>query len=308
MRKNRIIYLVVGVVVVLLYVLLPGWLSSTLLLLYVLLPGLSVLMSWPLARMSRLRLRVPSTAEMGETVQIRYEIAGWMPVLPGQSELRICHLQTDAEWPCTLPAELTGVHCGGFVCRLQRCRMYDYLGLFPLKMLHRVTAKIVVRPAPVPVKQIPELPRRLTTSWRSKPGGGFSENYELRPYRPGDPLRQIHWKTTAKTGKLIYRETMVPNRAMARLQLDLNGTPEELDRKLGRLRWMGENLLERDVPFDVQALTGNGLQTWQVSDGEGMLRMLDALLSCPGIRKGTVLDTSSEALWNMYIGGEPDEA
>lgn len=28
--------------------------------------------------------------------------------------------------------------------------------------------------------------------------GAYAEEHELRPYRPGDPMRTVHWKLTAK--------------------------------------------------------------------------------------------------------------
>ncbi len=36
--------------------------------------------------------------------------------------------------------------------------------------------------------------------------GNADEFISLRDYRPGDPMRRIHWKSLAKTGKLIIRE------------------------------------------------------------------------------------------------------
>ena len=65
------------------------------------------------------------------------------------------------------------------------------------------------------------LPRRyrlpefeLPGSRKNHPGGlsyassvGDSEEFlSLRDYRPGDPLRRIHWRSWAKTGKLIVKE------------------------------------------------------------------------------------------------------
>lgn len=32
--------------------------------------------------------------------------------------------------------------------------------------------------------------------------------YDLRPYRVGDPLKQIHWKLTAKVDELTVREPL----------------------------------------------------------------------------------------------------
>lgn len=43
-------------------------------------------------------------------------------------------------------------------------------------------------------------------NWRSRAGAG-AELINLREYRPGDPLRVVHWKATARRGKLLVRET-----------------------------------------------------------------------------------------------------
>lgn len=72
-----------------------------------------------------------------------------------------------------------------------------------------------------PVDRLPVLPTRLAvavppaTSQRQwQPGGvhlaqrvGDAEEFRsLRDYRPGDPLRAIHWRSFARTGKPVVRE------------------------------------------------------------------------------------------------------
>src|SRR5580693_6127303 len=47
--------------------------------------------------------------------------------------------------------------------------------------------------------------RRMGQLPMRTPGLG-SEPYALRPYRPGDPLAKIHWKATARHGRLVSRE------------------------------------------------------------------------------------------------------
>ena len=47
------------------------------------------------------------------------------------------------------------------------------------------------------------LPRTTRTIIRGKEDG----TGDIRPYRPGDPVRRIHWKLSAKKGELLIRET-----------------------------------------------------------------------------------------------------
>jgi uncharacterized protein (DUF58 family) len=151
------------------------------------------------------------------------------------------------------------------------------------------------------------LDQPIPKAWRPKPGGGYAENHELRLYRPGDNIQQIHWKLSSKTGKLILREPMEPIQGLFLLRLDLNGSPEVLDRKLGRLLWLGNQLLERELPFRIQALTGKGILNLPVSREAQLLRALDRLLlSCPAV-EGSLLDRPELADWQYFIGGDANE-
>jgi uncharacterized protein (DUF58 family) len=81
----------------------------------------------------------------------------------------------------------------------------DPLGLFVYNKLFKVHSEIVVYPVPEDVKDIilsgaerygsRELPIAATRGSGLDPDG-------VRQYIPGDPLRRMHWKSTARTGKL----------------------------------------------------------------------------------------------------------
>ena len=43
-------------------------------------------------------------------------------------------------------------------------------------------------------------------------GYDLSEVYQLREYRPGDSLRQMHWKLSGKLDRLVIREASLPVR------------------------------------------------------------------------------------------------
>jgi uncharacterized protein (DUF58 family) len=48
---------------------------------------------------------------------------------------------------------------------------------------------------------------RRPGKYRSRQGSG-AELLNLREYRPGDPMRTVHWKATARLGRLLVRETV----------------------------------------------------------------------------------------------------
>ncbi len=83
------------------------------------------------------------------------------------------------------------------------------LGLFNSRRRIPLLDRIVVLPKIYPVS-----PVTLPGMRQFQPGGvtlassvGDAEEFiSLREYRPGDPLRHIHWKSWAKTGKPIVKE------------------------------------------------------------------------------------------------------
>lgn len=56
---------------------------------------------------------------------------------------------------------------------------------------------------------------------RGQMGGTEEEFLSLRDYRPGDPIKQIHWPSSAKTRKLIVKETQSLSRARCGIILDV---------------------------------------------------------------------------------------
>ena len=167
---------------------------------------------------------------------------------------------------------------------------------------------MIIRPKPVAPAVIPAVRDIRPRRWIPKPGGGFAENHELRLYRPGDSLNQIHWKLTAKTGKWILREPMEPVRGRMLVTMTLRGTPEALDRKFGRLLWLGAYLLEQDIRYEILALTGEGLLTFQVQNRNELYKAADRLLCTPAAETGSIREYVFDASWQYHIGGEADEA
>lgn len=283
------------------------WFSWILLLTLVLFPLLSLLLSLgAILRMSLGPSAAPHIpAGMDESIQLKVYYKNPMP--PVTSKICITKPITGEKWILSPGDKLPTGHCGGLIATLYKPRIYDYLGLFQFRIKKVYDCTIFVWPQTKPMDVPPDLTQYLARSWRPKPGGGYAENHEIRQYNPGDNLNQIHWKLSAKVGSLMLREPMEPERGLMLLTMDLRGSPQELDTKFGRLLWLSNWLLDHQIMFDIRAFTGNGIESWVITDVWSLQKCVEALLCTPYAEEGSILDRNFSAAWQHHIGGEPDE-
>jgi uncharacterized protein (DUF58 family) len=64
---------------------------------------------------------------------------------------------------------------------------------------------------------------------------GRSEPYALREYRPGDPPHKIHWKATARHGRLISRDDTWEHGSRVTVLLDCGRAMASVDESRGKL-------------------------------------------------------------------------
>lgn len=307
MKTNRLIYftaLGAGAAFFLTYQEWVGWLVLRLLLL---LPWFSLILSLPAMLTFRVETKLPAAVVRETRTMVRLVGLCRLPVPPFRGKLRVTRLTTGETWQQTTGTSLPTEHCGGLQVAPEGTWVYDYLGLFGMPVRKKEGAVVTVRPTKMPLEKIPDLERFLARSWRPKFGGGYAENHELRHYRPGDSLNQVHWKLSAKTGKLILREPMQRSQGLVLLTMNLRGDAPELDRKFGRLLWLGSRLLEKEVSFRLCCLTAEGIQSWQVSTEADLAEAVDRLLCSRPARQGDIRDREFGASWQRHMGGEPDE-
>ena len=67
-------------------------------------------------------------------------------------------------------------------------------------------------------------------------------------------------------------------------------------------------LVEKDVRFEIRALTADGVQSSWVQTEQELSKAIDTLLCAGEAKEGSIRDFGFAASWQYHIGGEPDEA
>lgn len=283
------------------------WFSWFWLVLVLTMPWISLLFSLPAMLTVKATLRCPPKARQNVPVRTALQIRSFMPAPPIQCTIRVSNSLTGESF-LGIPGELLPMeHCGLVTISYPQLYVYDYMGLFRRKLKKAQTRKLYIEPRPVPTNKPLEPAGKTVSLWRPKAGGGFSEVHDLRLYRPGDDLRNIHWKMAAKTGKLIYREPMEPVQQGYLLNIALTGNPDELDRKLGQLLFVSQSLLQQGLPHRIRCLHKNGTTGFDIANETDWETCLHSILGFSKAEGGALLG-SEDALWQHHIGGDSHES
>ena len=297
MAGRRFLYLLVLLGSAVFYIAYGQWLAFLVLVTVLAVPWISLALSLPAIFRFRAAPAGPQWTGMHQECELWLLGSCAWPMPPFQGQLRLRRLMTGESWRYRENKGVPTDHCGGFLVTAEKVRICDYLGLFAFPVRKKDTLTVLVRPEPLEVPVPEDLRRQVARAWKPKFGGGFAENHELRLYRPGDSLNQVHWK-------LSLREPMEPRLGRVLLTLNLRGTPAELDRMLGRLLWLGTAIGEQGLAFEIRALTGNGVLTLAVSGEEDLKKAVDTLLCTPAAREGDLREQTFEAAWQYHIGGD----
>lgn len=283
------------------------WFSSLALLGVLYLPVMALAVSLPAMLLTKVVVDNPAYLPLGTEQRPCLSTRGFFPAPSVVGKIWVTRVTTGENWRLKKNMALPTDHCGQLLCSVTRGRIFDYLGLFFLPIRKRGQTGVIVRPQPEKVDQLPQLERYISASWRPKAGGGFAENHELRLYRPGDNLTQIHWKLSAKTGKYIVREAMEPTKSRMILEMELRGNSTVLDKKFARLAGVSNYLLQRGLRHELRVLTGRGIVSLSVDSKQKQEEAIDNLLSMPPASPEAKME-SIPAAWQYRIGGGDDDA
>lgn len=248
-----------------------GYLVHLMFLVLLLLPWLSLALSLPVMLSLRVRLEVRETCVLrgGSLIyQCRTSAPTGLPL----SRLRVTLLWTDRQAPGRRPRRvvlegwgsaglepaeelLSLAHCGVGTLSVRRVQVWDALGLFVLRRPCPPPVDVLIGPGETEADPFREWEEPPVPTQPLRPAPfGLGEDYDLRAYRPGDPMRSVHWKLSSKQDELIVREPLAPLPPTLLLTFDHFGSREALDLRLELLQKASRQLLERSRPHTIRWL------------------------------------------------------
>ena len=260
MTINRLIYVLTLVASFIFYMLYPPWISWYLFVIVMMLLPADLFVSLPGMLTKGMLMSAPSVLEMGEDAVLKlttthkksYPVRGIIAKLhvSGDDFSVVCRVRCPADKNGQREVTIDTTQSGITIFRLKRITTVSLLGLFSLPFSESEKVSVLVLPAPV--KPANTIALQHGTHLRPKPGGGFSEEHDMRMYRQGDPVRSIHWKISAKFDSLVIREPLVPPPHSRLVHIKAWKNASERDLILGRLRWVSNYMLKKQLPFYVR--------------------------------------------------------
>jgi uncharacterized protein (DUF58 family) len=199
---------------------------------------------------------------------------------------------------------LSTEECGFLAPEFRRGHVYDALGLFriPVRM-PKLEPMAILPPARCP-DPLPRLDQFLQQQTKPRPGGGYSEMHDHRAYRPGDPVKDIHWKLSLKTDTLVVREPLEPVKRRVILALRTPRGAKTRAVSLGNFRWLSQWLLDSGVAHEAVWMDGASLRQQEVRSEEDVLQVLRAACLVPEDSEDLPWPLPMQADWICPVGPE----
>lgn len=281
-----------------------AWFSSFLFYAVLLLPPFSLLLSlWPYVT-QQLSFSAPMQVHRGDLSDLKITVKGrgcpyYLPLLLTVTQTDLSHTADTAShairckfapYPIVvrdkkhhnrlvlraaggIRVPIPTLHTAVIRTEIRSAYMWDFLGLFRFRMRlvkngtrrDPLLTDITVLPHTMP-------PRGKLQMWDNSPAALVptqrpSEQYEIRAYRPGDALRSVHWKLTAKIDDILVRESVEPAYSVLAIALERVSDPELADILYDALDWMLRALCVRDRISAV-------VVGWVTSDGRACTETL----------------------------------
>ena len=173
-------------------------------------------------------------------------------------------------------------YAGRMEAELVCLRLYDFFHLFSLDMQAHFVRAVFVWPTSVcdeeePISSLVEnFPEEKEMKNR---GVDYNPDYEVREYIPGDELKTIHWKLSAKQDKLMVRERLAGGKESVNVLVPLGSDVDENDAFVEALYGVCLILINKAYPVRIFWPGKASLQSGYVVEYGELEQVLGEILS-----------------------------
>lgn len=215
------------------------------------------------------------------------------------------HLTQGMEFPLTsrrmqLSLPCVSGCCGRIVFSLSGCKVFDLTRLFFVTLPTPQTESAFILPY-IPIYEPAGTALSPTEGTEDtnprRRGSDPSETFDLRSWRKGDRLRDIHWKLSARTGDTIVREHVSPMRPPIKLFIRFCGNAAERDGTLEAAAALGAAFCENGFPIEflwedaADEKNGKRLCSCFLQEREELIPCLEEILSSVPGEEGSLQES-----------------
>ena len=178
----------------------------------------------------------------------------WSNVFTGYSERKKQHMWIAPDGGSEIRQLVNSRYAGRVEVLIEAFEVYDLFHMFCLRGCDRADAYVIVWPAFSEVDEediyshIEGFPKENEIKKR---GTDYNPDYEVREYIPGDELKSIHWKLSAKQNNLMVRERLASGREKINVLLPLSEERHHNDGLMESVYALCRLLLHKEYPVQI---------------------------------------------------------
>ncbi|MCR5527744.1 MAG: DUF58 domain-containing protein [Saccharofermentans sp.] len=287
MFKTWCTYIITVILTFIFFLFYKMWVAWYCLVLLAILPAVSLLICLICARTLTFTTTVPPILKRGDHASVKIDIKGRASALALiKFKATVTDRMEDKSETVIYSVHDKGIskiplntsHCGAFSYKISDIKIYDMFGFFHVTRKAESIREFIVKPVPSLPGFMPDSNGIRARSLRKSNSPG-SEIYDIRDYDPGDSVKNIHWKMSAKKDKLIVKEPLEEYAGHARVLLKLSSDRDEMDRHLAEMLFTSEYFLKKDTSHKIRIIPPSKCEiAYEVSSYEDLNRAVLSIL------------------------------
>ena len=311
MLFRRVAYILIIILMLVLYLEYPGWLSLFLFAVTLVLPFISLFSVLFLRKRIDFDLSFKAFLYPGEEEEVRVSVRSRDELSSLFSATLFIIDMSSHEFVSknvnngSDHLEYAPKHCGAYAVYLSKPGIRDPLSLFRIPVKKLEPEVFYVFPRKQKIEGTMDFSGILNSSYVKKQGGGASNAYEIKNYQPGDPLTNIHWKLSAKSkdGSLLVKEGQERAVKEVLISFDIAEDREKRDLMFSHLLWLLTDLKDKGLQSTCIYYSDNKTEESRIETDEDIREFFCFILGLPFDRNALSLEKAdySGRGWHYHV-------